>query len=236
MSLHAILSIHDVAPHTLQRVKAIIDILPARAHNNLILLIIPGLDWNDEQLETLRKWQEKGYTLAGHGWYHKAKQIHSVYHRIHSFFISRDVAEHLSLSEEEVQSLMQKNRLWFTKHKFNEPDCYVPPAWALGKITSAVLKQTGYRYIETTGGYIDTKTSRNIRLPLIGFEADTQLRKLTLIIWNWINAKFSSKKKPLRISIHPYDNEYLLSDSMQDWLKAVDQYHCYSSLFKENSA
>lgn len=229
--LHAILSIHDVAPYTLERVKNIIARLPAAAHAHLILLIIPGLDWSDEQLQTLHEWQQKGYILAGHGWFHKTKRIQSIYHKLHSLFVSRDVAEHLSLSENEVLELMQRNRHWFEEHDFVLPDCYVPPAWALGKISKKTLKKTGYRYIETTRGYIDAQSSQEKTLPLIGFEADTQLRKHTLLAWNAGNACLSSSKTPLRISIHPYDDNYLLADSMWAWLNKTTHFHHYASVF-----
>lgn len=233
--LHAILSIHDVAPHTLQQVEGIIASLPEAAHEHLILLVIPGLRWSDKQLQTLHRWQQRGYLLAGHGWFHKAKRIKSTYHKLHSLFVSRDVAEHLSLDESEVLALMQKNRQWFIDKGFDTPDCYVPPAWALGKISRDALKRSGYRYIETTGGYIDAERGKNKRLPLIGFEADTRLRKYTLLSWNAINARFSSQNRPLRISIHPYDTNYLLGASMSDWLAKVDQFHGYRSLFRQTS-
>ena len=230
-NLHAVLSIHDVAPHTLERVEKIIDKLPEKAHKHLILLVIPGLSWQKEQVETLRQFQKQGFILAGHGWYHKAKNIRSFYHKCHSLFVSRDVAEHLSLNENEILEMMQRNRSWFAEHELDIPDCYVPPAWALGNISRSALQQSGFRYIETTGGYIDSTSKQSKTFPLIGFEADTPLRKYTLLAWNKINAMLSSKTKPLRISIHPYDDSYLLADSMWSWLHSVDAFHSYRSLF-----
>ena len=229
--LHAILSIHDVAPHTIERVARIIEKLPSRAKQHLILLVIPGLAWNDHQIAQLQKWERTGYILAGHGWLHKTKKIQTIFHKLHSIFISRDVAEHLSLSEHEILALMKNNRAWFEQNELSTPNCYVPPAWALGRISKQTLTKSGYRFIETTKGYIDLQAGEEKNLPLIGFEADSGFRKQSLYLWNLVNAKISSVKKPVRMSIHPYDDEHLLASSMWAYLEKVDTFHHYDELF-----
>lgn len=68
-------------------------------------------------------------------------------------------------------------------------------------------------------------------LPLVGFEADTNLRKLSLILSNSINLAFSSEQRPLRISIHPDDYELLLAKDIKRFLKRVTVNRCYKELF-----
>jgi len=231
-NLNAILSIHDVAPATLERVESIIARLPDDVEENLILLVIPGLDWQPHQIDVLRRWQDRGYTLAGHGWLHKTERITRLYHKLHSLFVSRDVAEHLSLTSSEIVGLMQRNYDWFKMNSLQAPDCYVPPAWALGKITPQSLTQTPYEFIETTRGYIKVSNNEKRALPLVGYEADTTLRKLTLLAWNAINEAMSTNNKPLRISIHPFDTDYLLSDSLWACLNRVTHFQSYRSVFQ----
>jgi predicted deacetylase len=230
--MHAILSIHDVAPDTMERVTRIIASLPEQAKTALILLVIPGLDWKEAQIRQLKYWQDAGIELAGHGWTHQTDKIETLYHKLHSLFVSRDVAEHLSLSSSEICELMQRNRAWFAEQGLNTPACYVPPAWALGRISNTELRATGYQYIENTSGYISVETEQSKTLPLVGFEADTTLRKYVLKVWNALNRWNSSKKRPLRISIHPYDPEYKLASSITDTIEGVEQFVDYTALFQ----
>ncbi len=218
MSLEALLSIHDVTPRTLSRVKGLIELLPSPCKENLVLLIVPGLPWSETDIDTLRRFEENGFELAGHGWTHHCDEIKGLYHRLHSAMFSRDCGEHLSLTTEEIALLLQKNYNWFTKVGLTAAELYVPPAWALGKISKKKLKQSPYRYFELNSGIYDSKTGINKNLPVIGFEADNKSRKLALRLWNRLNRVISSRVKPLRISIHPYDLELLLK---QDMLKIL---------------
>lgn len=95
--MQSILSIHDVMPATMDHIVDILKKLPVDSVENVYLLVVPGLDWSEAQLRQLHQWQVDGYQIAGHGWTHKISKKTSLYHYLHSFFISRDVAEHLSL-------------------------------------------------------------------------------------------------------------------------------------------
>lgn len=229
--LHAIVSIHDVAPETLEQVAGLIEGLPDAAKRELILLVIPGLKWQPAQIDQLRAWQQRGFTLAGHGWLHHTDKISGFYHKCHSLFISRKVAEHLSLNSEQIIELMNRNYQWFIDQGLQAPDCYVPPAWALGRVSLKQLQQTPYRFIETTAGYLDIGGQQRKRLPLIGFEADTTFRKYTLLAWNKINTVLSSENKPLRISIHPRDGQLKLAASLARYTLQVSRVYSYRRLF-----
>lgn len=219
--MHALISIHDVAPETLDRVQLILDQLPAVCRRNLTLLVIPGKAWSQQDLIRLRHWQEQGYALAGHGWSHRAERISSVYHRLHAWLISRDAAEHLALSRDQIVTLLHRNHEWFVSHGFSPPDFYVPPAWAMGAVTRADLAASPFRYFETGHGLYDARTSSSAWLPLAGFEADTRFRRHALTWWNRLNAFTGSDSHPLRIGIHPFDLELLLGDSMHSYLARV---------------
>lgn len=219
----AIVSIHDVMPATLDRVGAIVDRLPPACMEHLVLLVVPGLDWSDAQIAQLREWQSRGIQLAGHGWTHKAREVRGLIHRLHSLFISRTAAEHLSLSAADIETLMNRNHAWFGKHGLAAPDLYVPPAWALGAIDDAGLARTPFRYIETTSGLVDVRSGRKRWLPLVGFEADTRVRQWLLTVSNTINVWLTSRARPLRISIHPFDDEYRLAAAMDRLLRRVDR-------------
>lgn len=228
--MQALVSIHDVMPDTLSRVGDIIDELPAVCRENLVLLVVPGLDWQDRQIDQLRSWQEDGILLAGHGWRHRSHLPATLYHRLHAALISRQAAEHLSLSEAGVVALMVRNFGWFPAHELAAPDLYVPPAWALGRLGREARRDLPFRFIETTSGFHNLDSQRHVSLPLCGFECDTVLRECFLRPWNHAQAALASQKRPLRIAIHPADFSLRLSDQLRGLLSRVTGTRHYAAL------
>lgn len=151
--MQACLSIHDVMPHTLERVEHILACLQERCVPPVTLLVVPGLPWEPPQIQRLRELAAEGHELAAHGWQHETTP-RRLYHRLHAALISRKVAEHLDLDSQGILELMQRSKNWFAENDLPLPQFYVPPAWALGPITQADLTKAPYRLIETTRGLI----------------------------------------------------------------------------------
>ncbi len=218
-------------PHTFNRVQEIIERLNTQAQENLTLLVVPGCDWEEHQIVELRRLQQSGIILAGHGWQHQAKNISTIYHILHSALISRDAAEHLSLNSSEIFELIENCYQWFIDNNLARPNLYVPPAWVLGRISKKTLKQSSFRYFENTTGFIDSKTGKTIILPLVGFEADTRIRKISLLVSNELNRMLARSKRPLRISIHPNDYELKLAKNISSLLARVTLTRNYENIF-----
>ncbi len=209
-------SIHDVMPQTLPRVAELLALLGHHQIPAIRLLVVPGKNWSADQIKRLHNWQAAGHTLAAHGWHHRASHIRGLRHRLHSVLISRDVAEHLALSGKDIQALMIRSAHWFEYNGLERPQVYVPPAWALGSISTAQLKATGYRHVEVTAGEIDIASGRMTMQPLVGFEADTRLRALSLQAWNLSQIKLAKLSgTTLRIAIHPQDLQLRLGHSLR---------------------
>lgn len=229
--MKALISIHDVMPETLPLIRSILGELPEQCHRNLTLLVVPGRKWSASDIEQLRYWQACGYRLAGHGWLHEARQISSVYHRVHSGLISRNVAEHLSLETDELRSLLKDNHKWFWDNELDSPDFYVPPAWAMGKLHGDDLANSPFRYFENMGGVYDAVTRKFVALPLAGFEADTVFRSTYLAVWNVCNYRMASEGRPLRIAIHPEDFRLRRASQLRWLLSRVTEAADYRDLF-----
>lgn len=229
--MHATVSIHDVMPNTLAGVNALAELIPTPQKSKVLLLIVPGLEWSPEQLNTLRKLCDDGFLPAGHGWQHRTPHIRSGYHRLHSLLISRNVAEHLSYSQKELIDILQRNHEWFGQQKLPTPETYVPPAWAMGKLTRADLKTLPFRYYENMQGLYDSETDHYKHLPLAGFEADTGLREHFLRPWNSFNRQLASPRKPLRISLHPNDLDYRLGQQLRQFVETIETWHSVEDIF-----
>ncbi len=232
--MKAIISIHDVMPETIERVEIIIKKLEKFRIPPFSLLIIPGKKWTVKSLGKLRKLSESGYSLVPHGWNHKCVP-RKIFHKLHSAFISKDVAEHLDLKEEAILELMVRSRNWFINQKLVPSHLYVPPAWALGQISKKNIIKAPFKQIEVTQGLIHIKKNTSIKfqkLPLSGYEATNAFRVNFLYMWNKFQEDQAKKSKlPLRISIHPSDLDLPLAKQMKTQLYNVDTFINYTDLY-----
>lgn len=213
--MRALISIHDVMPETLDRVGALLARIPEPARHGLVLLVVPGRNWQAQQIARLAQWQRQGLELAGHGWHHRSETIDSFYHRWHARFISRNAAEHLSLPRTALCQLLADCWHWFEQHRLSPPKLYVPPAWALGALRRDDLAASPFRYFETTTGLYDSRYRVRRRLPLVGYEADTLARQWGLRCWNLVNRQLATSARPLRLALHPFDAELCLAGDLE---------------------
>jgi predicted deacetylase len=220
----ALVSIHDVMPSTLDRVERLVRLTERFGVRQLTLLVVPGVEWRKPDLVRLRRWQDAGYRLAGHGWRHRCDTIRGWRHRLHSWLISRHVAEHLELPPDRVVTLVNRCREWFDRQGFEPPGLYVPPAWALGNLSPNVIRSLPFSLIETLWGVIDVRRYETIRLPLIGFEADSLMRQLSLSCLNRVNRFVASRGAGvLRLALHPRDLELRMGSSVYRHLALVSR-------------
>ena len=216
MRRRALTSIHDVTPRTLYRVAELLELLRAAGVGSVTLLVVPGLDWSPDHLDRLREWSADGHRLAGHGWSHRAPPPRSLRHRLHAAVLSRDRAEHLSRSPDDVRERVRRCHRWFLRRELPPPDLYVPPAWALGPLTRADLTSLPIRWYETLGGFIHGRSGNRHLLPLVGFEADTRLRAAALAASNAANLLVAGVTgRPVRLALHPRDLELELGDRLR---------------------
>jgi len=213
-----IASVHDVMPETLSRVEHLTARLENAGLQPVLLLVVPGRNWQEADLARLRTLAGRGHELAGHGWHHAIEGYRNIYHRLHGLLLSRRAAEHLALDGKAIADLIRACRRWFDRHDLPAPRTYVPPAWAIGTIGRHELANLGFRYYETLTGIYDVETDRMQRLPLLGFEADTKGRRTALRASNALNLLLARCTGRARLAIHPYDAELLLADDLDRWL------------------
>jgi predicted deacetylase len=215
MKRQLLVSIHDVTPGTLSLVEELMDRLEKHGLLPVTLLVVPGMDWQESDIERLRLMQTRGAELAGHGWSHLARHIRGWKHRLHSTLISRDAAEHLALDREGVRRLMLDCHAWFAQNNLPSPTLYVPPAWALGALPLSELHTLPYHHLETLTGVYCSERNEFRRLPMAGYEADTRLRAAGVRLWNAMNLRWAGKHRPLRLGIHPTDLQLRLTDDLK---------------------
>lgn len=229
--LPAVISIHDVMPRTLPQVQEVFDLLDSRQLHSVMLLVVPGADWNDDDLQQLQSLRQRGCSLAGHGWVHHVEHIKGLAHTLHSKLISRNVAEHLALDGHGIIALMQRCHQWFVERKLPVSELYVPPAWAMGAINRRKLNQVPFSQFEYFNGVYDSHRNLYRRLPMVGFEADTGWRAFFVKRWNALNLHRARRHQlPLRIAIHPHDLKLKLADELKALLDSPLRCVAYNAL------
>ena len=225
-----LLSIHDVMPDTLDDVEQILSELAGPGYRTVMLLVIPGSGWTPASLQRLRTLSAQGAEFAGHGWQHVVDNIRGLRHRVHSLLISRNVAEHLALSPSQIRSLVQRCHDWFAANDLPEPLLYVPPAWAMGRVSRDDLDRLPFEQYETFSGIYDSGTGTFRRTAMVGFEADTAFRALSCRVWNRWNLLAAGTSKPVRVAIHPGDFGLLLAGDLRRFLEHGGQALSYRDI------
>lgn len=216
----ALVSIHDLMPPTLSAVLQTLGRLEAKGIHPVTLLVVPGTGWNESGLRVLQQLQDRGHDLAGHGWTHRIGRLGGAWHTVHSRLLSRNAAEHLALSGDELVALVTHCHRWFGENGLKPPTLYVPPAWAMGAMNRETLEQLPFRYYEYFSGIYDSLGRRWQRLPLLGYEADSAWRVLPLRLWNRFNRILARKTGLIRIAIHPFDLQLRLAKDLLLQLQA----------------
>ena len=205
-------SIHDVSPESFAPAGELVDRLTAEGRRPLSILVVPSGDWRGHQIETLIRWQNQGHVMAAHGWSHGCDAARTLYHRIHGRLLSRDAAEHLSKSSQEILGIVRRGEQWFREAGLRPAGLYVPPAWALGAMPLRAFRDTAFRWVETLSGIYDVRADRTHHLPLVGFEADTESQRLFLRLSNRLNWTLGAAvRRPVRVAVHPNDLSLLLA-------------------------
>jgi len=224
----AILSIHDVMPETFARVLDIVRFIEARGANRFTLLVVPGKRWSAEQIGQLKALQDRGVDLAGHGWQHRIYRRTKWAHRLHGRIISRDSAEHLSLTQQEVAEIIARCYRWFADVGLAPPQLYVPPSWAMGRMPCRCRRMLPFRLYETQFGLFDCRRSTPYILGVTGYMADTPFRRIALRGLN--RANMALFRGPLRIAIHPDDLRLPLAGELCRHLRRCSRYIRYTDI------
>lgn len=217
-------------PQTLDRVRDIMLRCTVLNPGPITLLVVPGRQWQAGGIEQLRRWQDQGHRLAGHGWLHRADGFGGIGHRLHALVISRRVAEHLALDAAGIVDLIGRCHDWFPAHRLASPSLYVPPAWALGGIRSEALAALPFARYELLSGVYSATSGLTMRVPMLGYEADTPMRAPAIRLWNRINRRWAQARGWIRIAIHPRDGDLRLAGDLGQDLVRYRQWCDYEAL------
>ncbi|MDY6904500.1 MAG: polysaccharide deacetylase family protein [Thermodesulfobacteriota bacterium] len=224
----ALVSIHDVMPETLSQVRGIVRFFEQAGIHRFTMLVVPGRNWTPSDVNQLRAWQEKKVELAAHGWRHRIIRMTTAWHRLHGQLISRNEAEHLSLDDNTTAEIVSRSYQWFSENGLNPPKLYVPPAWAMGRLSRRRIERLPFAFYETHAGVYDARIRRFYLMPVTGYMADTRIRTAALRAVNAINLGLPGPAT--RIAVHPQDLQLPLKPDLIRHLRRFQRFESYVGL------
>ena len=223
-----IISIHDVAPATLEKSRAMVHELCAAGASNLSLLVVPdyhhlgSVSRHAESVAWIKERESAGDEIVLHGLYHlrpKKTQTTLIDNLITSHYTAGEGEFYDPSAEEAVQWITQGEEI-LAEAGFS-PCGFIAPAWLCNQATQDVLKARGYTYTTLLNGIIHfsgptpfTKTQSCVWSVRAGW------RRICSVLWNRTLFRQLQNNPVLRIGLHPPDFDHpLIKNQILDLIR-----------------
>lgn len=215
-----IVSLHDVHPQSLQRVQRQREDLSRAGVTATTHLIVPEFHHGSSSFEepSLQDWisnqQKKGDEMVLHGYYHDRIGLkESVRDLFWTRLYTNQEAEFYSLDVSEACKRWKQGLDGFQKNNWGTAG-FIAPAWLLSSELIGPLSEIGFQYTVTYDGvWILKKKGDSTLLPIktLCWSSRAFWRRQTSLIWNGVLFQILlSRRKDIRVSLHPNDIEYPL--------------------------
>lgn len=212
-----LLSLHDVCPTHLERIKRAEEFFNRIGIDKITYLLIPAyhhappcnqdaafIDWCRAKRSFEVDWFLHGYTHI-----EDAKEV-----EVPNSAKQRWKQKHLTANEGEFGQLKADevvNRLTLGKKVFEDclgvsPNGFVSPAWLFNQHLPPALTQLGIRFNENHGFIFDGSVERKV--PVITWATRTPFKKKTSILGTPLLARLWHKKPVIRLAVHPFDFDH----------------------------
>jgi predicted deacetylase len=209
----AIVSIHDVAPATLDESRhllALVEQLGARSS----LLVVPG-PWRDpvvddapEFVAWLHDAAARGHEVVAHGWEHRrvddaAARPH-VGRRLAERILTRGCAEFSALGHEEATRRGRRSVATLEALGFS-PTGFVAPGWSMSAAATDALRSIGVGYTTTRTAVIDFVEPKSITVPAVCHRPGSAVSMLAARMVVAVVEMRCRERRSIRLALHPDD-------------------------------
>jgi predicted deacetylase len=208
-----VISLHDVHPGSLFRVKQQVRELESWGAHHFSLLVVPWFHGevqakeDDALADWLREREALGDEIVLHGWKHWRE---GDYARRGNLFWTRfytaNEAEFL-----DVDAAWARERLGAGREMLRgmglSVDGFIAPAWLLGDAAWDEVRAAGFRYTTTVRG-VRRSDGSWWRSQSLCWSARAAWRRQVSLFWNWILWRDLARGNLMRVSLHPVDVEY----------------------------
>lgn len=208
-------SLHDVAPATLQDCAATLAFLDALRIGPVALLVVPNyhglgrIDRDERFCEFLRLRERRGDEIVLHGfWHHGPGRSHcGLRDRFERRVGTADEGEFSSLDEDTARTRLLRG-LSVMRAAGWQPNGFVAPAWLMSHGTRTSLESLPFRYCSTRDSIIPLQCDGDIRAPSLVVNTHSVFRRALSPAWNQLRLWRRTDFPVLRAALHPRDVRY----------------------------
>jgi predicted deacetylase len=204
-------SIHDVAPRTLDACTRIADALEALdARIPLTLLVVPCYHGDRTLPADYLQWiggrLARGDEVALHGLTHvdETSAPGGFRSRLARRVYTAGEGEFAALERDEAARRIERGRAWFAERGWTA-EGFVAPAWLVSRGTWDVLRESPFRYTTTLGRFHVLESGRSVRAPTLVYSTRSGWRRGASRAWNAALAAASASAALVRVGLHPAD-------------------------------
>lgn len=210
-----VVSIHDVAPATRDKIERILADLARHAVEVCSLLVVPDYHRTGRSLADpdfrawLQEMEARGHEIVIHGFYHeRARRLkEGARARLVTRFYTADEGEFYDLAYDEALRLITEARDEFESHGFH-PTGFIAPAWLLGAEAERAAIDAGMSYTTTLRTVRDFGGGRVLASQSLVYSVRSHWRRTMSLAWNRSLARRLAANPLLRLGIHPPDLDY----------------------------
>lgn len=210
-----IVSIHDVAPETLPRVREVVEKLESWGVNRFCLLVVPNyhetgpLCDDPEAVRWLHGREACGDEIVLHGYSHSRprRATDTALDLLATEFCSKNEAEFYRLGPDEAAAKLRLGAEILGRVGF-KPRGFVAPSWIFSRGTVRALKERGFRYMARRVGLIDFTNRVRIRSACCVWSTWAPVRGALSPFWVRLRLRRLRRKPVLRVDVHPPDLEF----------------------------
>ena len=211
----AVVSIHDVSPHTRPACERILAEIAALGLDATSLLVIPdhhhrGYFLKDAAFCTwLGEATRSGHEAVIHGYFHERarRERETAVAKMTTRFYTADEGEFYDLDRESARTLVSRAREEFRGIGL-DPRGFIAPAWLLGAEAEAALRDLEIEYTTRLGSVLDLRSGITHRSQSLVWSVRSAWRRVVSRMWNALLFRRLAANPLMRISIHPVDIEH----------------------------
>ncbi len=222
--MNLLLSLHDVTPFHLDRLKRAEEVLLSWGATQASYLLVPDFHgaWPVEKHEAFGAWVRAPHPYPVewllHGFFHSEAVEPAGGTRpaglgawFKARFMTAAEGEFHALGRLEADARLRRGVQAFEQSVGSRPAGFVAPAWLFNDNLIPALGGLGFGFTEDHGSVYDVEGGRTLRCPVITWATRTTLRKYAsclaapLLLHHWASGP------ALRIAVHPSDFDHLFT-------------------------
>jgi predicted deacetylase len=220
MRPHVLVSLHDVTPFHLPRLRRVESLFAELGIKRAAYLFIPDYHTGNpatedqEFLSWCRAPRVHAVEWLLHGYYHlettslPGSQDTGAFDRLRLILLTGGEGEFLRISAAEQRHRIEKGRAVFETCLNHRPTGFVAPAFLYGPELLPLLAELGFDYTENHRMLFRLDLGRQLRAPVVTWATRTLTRKLGSIAAAPLLARLWAREPVLRVAIHPFDFDH----------------------------